>query len=252
MKALQRQGQAMLCALALLTIFPIPARWFKTPVAARVESDSLLYYPLAGLLIGLMLFISQNLLLVFPLQLTAVLMLLLWILMTGALHLDGLADTADAWLGGHGDREKTLRILKDTYIGVAGVVAIVMLLLIKLLALQAIPADRMLLLCAIPVLSRTALMVLFLTTPYVRESGMAHGLTQKIAVIPAWTVVTAIVVICSYVFALQGMLMLATLAVGFVGLRFLFMQRLAGTTGDTAGAMVEILEALALLALAAV
>ncbi len=50
----------------------------------------------------------------------AVLVLAVWVGLTGALHLDGLADSADAWLGGYGDRARTLAIMKDPYCGPAG------------------------------------------------------------------------------------------------------------------------------------
>ena len=58
-----------------------------------------------------------------------------WVLLTGGLHLDGLADSADAWLGGLGDMEKTHRILKDPLVGAAGVIALISILLLKFVSL---------------------------------------------------------------------------------------------------------------------
>lgn len=68
---------------------------------------NLYFYPLVGLLIGLILFGLSILLVKVPIILVATIILVIWIWLTGGLHLDGLADTADAWVGGFGDRERT-------------------------------------------------------------------------------------------------------------------------------------------------
>ena len=67
--------------------------------------------------------------------LQAALLLALWVALTGALHLDGLADSADAWLGGFGDPARTLEIMKDPRSGPVAVVVLVLLLLLKFSAL---------------------------------------------------------------------------------------------------------------------
>ena len=63
-------------------------------------------------------------------------LLAVWVLLTGALHLDGVADCADAWVGGFGDREKTFQILKDPRSGPIAVVVLVLVLLVKWAALE--------------------------------------------------------------------------------------------------------------------
>ncbi len=82
------------------------------PTAAQ-NAQSLLFYPLVGLLIGAALWGMAHLLQFLPLVLSSSLILVLWIWLTGGLHLDGLADTADAWVGGFGDPERSLNIMKD-------------------------------------------------------------------------------------------------------------------------------------------
>ena len=64
------------------------------------------------------------------------------IALTGGLHLDGLADSADAWVGGFGDRARTLEIMKDPRSGPAGVTAIVSLLLLKCAALASLSVEN--------------------------------------------------------------------------------------------------------------
>ncbi|PWQ89005.1 adenosylcobinamide-GDP ribazoletransferase, partial [Enterococcus faecium] len=88
-----------------------------------------------GLLFGLLLWLASHLLQGTPSPLHAALLLTLWVLLSGALHLDGLADSADAWLGGFGDRERTLRIMKDPRSGPIAVVTLVLVLLLKFCAL---------------------------------------------------------------------------------------------------------------------
>lgn len=97
-------------ALQFLSSLPVSLPGMPEP---RELGRSLLFYPLVGLLFGLLLWLASLLLQGTPAPLHAALLLTLWVLLSGALHLDGLADSADAWLGGFGDRERTLQIMKD-------------------------------------------------------------------------------------------------------------------------------------------
>jgi hypothetical protein len=103
----------------------------------------------------------------------AALVLAVWVLLTGGLHLDGLADTADAWIGGQGDRDRTLAIMKDPRSGPMAVVIIVLVLLSKFAALQVLLAgDARTVLLLTPMLGRTVIVLLLITTPYVRPEGL--------------------------------------------------------------------------------
>src|SRR5215831_21347953 len=94
-----------LIALQFLTCLPIR---LQSPPAGRELGLSLLWYPAVGLLLGVLLWIAATLVRPISPALAAALILTLWVACTGALHLDGLADTADAWVGGRSDRERTL------------------------------------------------------------------------------------------------------------------------------------------------
>lgn len=98
--------------IALQFLSSLPVRLPGMPAAEQM-GRSLLFYPVVGLLFGVLLWAFDSLLAASPLLLHAALLLTLWVLLSGALHLDGLADSADAWLGGFGDRERTLTIMKD-------------------------------------------------------------------------------------------------------------------------------------------
>ncbi|HCJ29476.1 MAG TPA: adenosylcobinamide-GDP ribazoletransferase, partial [Pseudomonas sp.] len=99
--------QPLLIALQFLTCLPVRLDGKPEPRAIGV---SLLYYPVVGLLMGGMLVVLGMALHDTAPALRAALVLAAWVAITGALHLDGLADSADAWLGGFGDRERTLAI----------------------------------------------------------------------------------------------------------------------------------------------
>ncbi|WP_372867942.1 adenosylcobinamide-GDP ribazoletransferase, partial [Pseudomonas sp.] len=123
---------ALLIALQFLTRLPV--RLAAMP-SAQETGRSLLWYPVVGLLIGLLLLGVHYLLGDAPALLQAALLLVIWVGLSGGLHLDGLADSADAWAGGFGDRERTLAIMKDPRSGPMAVVVLVLLLLLKFVAL---------------------------------------------------------------------------------------------------------------------
>ncbi|WP_085675356.1 MULTISPECIES: adenosylcobinamide-GDP ribazoletransferase [unclassified Pseudomonas] len=236
--------------IALQFLSSLPVRLPGMP-APREMGRSLLCYPLVGVLFGLLLWGASHLLQSVPAPLHAALLLALWVLLSGALHLDGLADSADAWLGGFGDRERTLQIMKDPRSGPIAVVTLVLVLLLKFCALWVLVEQEagMALLLA-PVVGRAAMLGLFLATPYVRRGGLGQALAEHLPRRAARWVLLISVLVCLLLGGMRAVLpMLVAFAV-FIGLRRLMCKRLGGTTGDTAGAMLEILELTVLLGLA--
>ena len=225
-------------ALSFLTRIPVPNLGpLEPPDFARAA----LFYPVVGAVIGVILCIPLLLFPHAPPLLLAAILTVIWAMVTGGLHLDGLADSADAWLGGFGDPAKTHRILKDPLVGAAGVIALVGVLLLKFAALVAVleNAAWWLILIA-PVIGRILILLLFLTTPYVRAEGLASAVTAHLPRTAAiWIVAGGLLL----GFAVSGSGLIAVL-LGFWLLRRLMLQRLQGCTGDTAGATVEIGEML--------
>lgn len=233
-----------LIALQFLTCFPIHLR---KPPSERDIGRSALYYPLVGLLIGFLLVGLDALLEHAADPLRAALLLAAWVLVTGALHLDGLADSADALVAGRGDRERTLMVLKDPYCGPMGATALVVILLVKYSALIAIlEAGASVALATVPVLARAALPLLFLTTPYVRPQGLGSPLAAHLPSKPAVAVIAASAAAAVAVAGMPGIGALMVSAALFLFLRALLIRRIGGTTGDTAGALVELTETVAL------
>lgn len=239
---------AFLIALQFLTRLPISLPGMPAPAAV---GRSLLSYPLVGLLLGAVLLSAQWVLQGKAPALQAALVLILWVGLTGGLHLDGLADSADAWAGGFGDRERTLTIMQDPRSGPIAVVVLVLLLLLKFAALLTLlQADQPLALLLAPWIARGLLPLLFLSTPYVRSGGLGALLATHLprAELPWWLAGHALLLILLSGWA--GLLALLAALLVFACLRRLMCQRLGGTTGDTAGALVELAEAAVLLLLA--
>lgn len=235
----------LLIALQFLTRLPVTLWRLPEP---HEQGRSLLWYPLVGLLLGGLLWLAGWLLQgqVEPLLLAA-LLLALWVWLSGGLHLDGLADTADAWVGGYGDRERTLRIMKDPACGPVGVITLVLLLLLKWAALHALLQQQMLsALLLAPWLGRCSLPLLFALTPYVRPAGLGSALAEHLprAELP-W--VLGLHVLLMLLFGWPVLLLLGSLLLAFWYVRRQLLARLGGTTGDSAGALLEIIELLVLL-----
>lgn len=232
--------KAFSLALQFLTILP---NWAPREFDARVQGLSLFWYPAVGLLLGLLLALAIELLPV-PFYVQAAVVVALWVVLTGGLHLDGLADCADAWVGGLGDTERTLVLLKDPLVGSMGVLALVLLLLVKVAALAAIiESTGASALWVVPFVARAALLVLFLSTRYVRPGGLGEVLMEHFSRTAAQRCLAVCVLLLFLVLPFsQWLLMLVVTGVIVFLVRRATLRRLEGFTGDVAGAQVELVE----------
>ncbi len=233
-------------ALQFLTRLP-------TPQVEMNDSDlgrSSLYYPLVGFIIGVILWVISLLLVEQSNMLSAIIILTVWVLLSGGLHLDGLSDSADGWLGGTGNREKILHIMKDSHAGPAAIVAIFLVLLAKFAGLSVLLShEATFMLIIIPILGRTSILLLFLTTPYARQGGIGETMSQHLPRKSAhviWITVITILLLTG----IPGFITCFWIIVAGYLLRRLMLRQIGGTTGDTAGAMIEIIETIALISIA--
>lgn len=237
----------LLIAVQFLTRLPVRLPGMPAP---EQVGRSLLWYPLVGLLLGALLLAAQALLSQQPAVLQAALLLTLWVALSGGLHLDGLADTADAWVGGYGDRERTLAIMKDPRSGPIAVVMLVLLLLLKFAALLVLlQAGQTLALLLAPWLGRSALPLLLRSTAYVRPGGLGAQLAEHLPRRELPRVLGLHLALLALT-GLSGLWALLAAVLVFVLWRRALLARLQGTTGDTAGALVELTEVAVLLVLA--
>lgn len=237
-------------ALAFLTRLPVPAI-DHDPVAV---GRSLAWYPLVGALIGTLLAGATALLdacLAAAPGVTAVLIVAFWAWLTGGLHLDGLADTADAAAAG-GDRARRLAVLQDPRTGPAGVVAVVLVLLAKYAALaHLLPAGgAMIALVIAPVIGRSVVVAAFMSTPYVRAGGLGEALARhhdrRACLAGLALAMIGLGVLTGLPVALILVLSNAALLLYW---RWKASRDFGGFTGDLAGALVERAETLSLICL---
>ncbi|UOA27908.1 adenosylcobinamide-GDP ribazoletransferase [Pseudosulfitobacter sp. DSM 107133] len=236
----------VIVALVLLTRLPLP----QAPrVAFARQAQAVWAFPLAGLAVALVAAVVGWICMAMglPVPVTAGLMLATLVVTTGAMHEDGLADTADGLWGGF-DVARRLEIMKDSHIGTYGVLALGLGVGLRWMALSATLAVGVGPMVAAAVLSRGLLPALMAWMPHARRTGLSHQVGR-----PSQGVALAalgIAVLMARVVAGWGAiwaLVLAMLAVGAVGA--LARAKIGGQTGDILGAAQQVAELVILLAL---
>lgn len=241
---------SLILMIQFMTRYPVPG---AIPFSAEYFVQGMKWMPVVGLLVGLP--AALVMLLAPPFLgagLSAFAAVFLLILVTGALHLDGIGDTADGLFSCR-SREEMLLIMRDSTLGVNGVTAIVLTILLKYLLLAALPAATAAsALLAAPLAARMALTWHAATASYARaESGLGEfvnrvGLSQA-----AHASLIALVLLVPVLFFLQmswplSLLLLIAILASTILIAVLFARSLTkkvgGITGDTIGATIELCE----------
>ncbi len=231
-------------AQTFLTRIPTPK---ISDISEKELSYSILYYPVIGFIIGLFLLLFTYLFTSFvgdnAFSVVAAIVVALWVLITGALHLDGLADTADGFLGGGVSTEKTLKIMKDPVSGPAGIASILLVLLLKYTAILAILAGDLSLwaLLFAPMVARALAIGLLTYSPVSQDTGLAFDL--KKVNFPE-LVATILLLVAIVIFFVTNLYVLIALSLLVYAIRHWAIARLQGVTGDILGLVIEITEAL--------
>ncbi len=228
-------------------------------VSWRAEEDAhqfnkcLIFFPLIGALIGVVGYLGSNLaLLFFPQPVVAVLAIIYLAFISGFLHLDGLADSADGLLSSR-PREDCLNIMRDSRTGAMGVIAVVCVILAKYSALNSMnPQVLCMAIFFMPLAGRSAILFTMARLPYARKEGGLGGLfysdSSKNAALAAFILLVFLFVLLTpsrFFFS-----MIAILAINYVFGRWC-RKRLNGATGDTLGAVCELTETITALAFTA-
>jgi len=219
-------------AIQLLTRLPLPR-------VAASEADfarAIRWFPAAGLVVGLAVAAAAMLGMQAGPRIGALCALTAWIAITGALHLDGLADIADAAGAAHADPDRLYAVLRDPHVGSFGAVAIGLQLLAKLVLVERALADGLIAaLLVVPCVARIGPLCWTLWLPPLHEglasrfrAGIAlpHLIAWMLALLPALWLFPALAA--------------APLLIGGWGL-FLG-RRIGGISGDGHGAGIEIVE----------
>ena len=232
--------KSFILMLSFFTRLPVP----------YVEYEEKLYIkgiktiPFVGIVLGLILYAVSFVNLWFDPEVTAVVLLMTYIFMTGGLHLDGLADTCDGVFSGR-ERERMLEIMKDSRIGSFGVLAMLFFFVFYAVMYQFLPREALLIL---PVIGKSAPLISASLADYARPSGMGQLLVDNIkAPEVAAAVALPLVVSAATVVAGQGLepvIVYAAAAViaelSVVLLTRWLKKKLGGITGDTHGMVCEV------------
>jgi adenosylcobinamide-GDP ribazoletransferase len=233
-----------LIALQFLTIFPVK---IKSEIKDRDFGASLLYFPLVGLLIGLLLAGSVFLFSFLPVLFKSTLILILSIIITGGIHLDGFADTCDG-LYGLRPKEKILEIMRDSRIGVMAVVGLVTLLLLKFSLIASLRNEVLWkALIVMAVFSRWTQGLACSNSAYARKEGKAKYFIEYASKRDVF--IGGLFSLALFVLLMQikgTILFLVSAPVIFLFLQYI-KKKIGGMTGDTIGAISEVAEVLILL-----
>ena len=232
----------LLAAFQFLTTFPAI---IKRAFTAQELGRSVGYFPIVGLALGGLLYgLGSSLQLIFPTQVVAILILTIWLLLTRALHFDGFLDSCDGLFGGFSP-ERRLEIMRDSRVGAFGVAGGGLLLLAKYVAIISLPNYIGLLLA--PVLGRWALSLAIFAYPYAREKGLGHDMKNNVRW-PQVILATLTSILAAWLFARWSGLIALVISsiVIWLGAAFI-LRRIPGLTGDSYGALCEMVELAVLL-----
>ncbi|MDH4318902.1 MAG: adenosylcobinamide-GDP ribazoletransferase [Desulfobulbaceae bacterium] len=233
---------SLLTAFRFLTVIPLPG---AQESGEENFSRSLLFFPLVGSVLGLLSAATAWLLqdVVGPLPLAVVLVGLLAGL-SGALHLDGLADTADGFFSSR-PRERILEIMRDSRIGAMGVIGLVLVLLLKISSLASLePAMARRAVFLMPLAGRCVILIMMALLPYARSEGGLGSLFYGSSVrFKALAGLFFLVAAAWLVGSVGGLVAVAAGLLVAVLFCFYCRKKIGGATGDTLGAVCELTEA---------
>lgn len=235
-------------ALSFLTVLPVRIKGADhSDVAA-----SMAWFPAVGLMMGIAYAVEDRALaLLFNRTLRSALVVLSMVALSGAVHLDGLADTADA-LGAGRNRERALEILRDSRIGAFGTLALFFDLGLKVVALADVSGrTRFAMLILAPMLARWALVGVSYEIDYLRSNGAGSSMLgrldkRNLTIASILTILPLIVIHWSRLLIAYALTVVVTFA-----MRSFYRRWLGGVTGDLIGACGEIVEVLVMLTMAA-
>ncbi|WP_243370355.1 adenosylcobinamide-GDP ribazoletransferase [Geotalea sp. SG265] len=237
-------------ALQFLAIVPLP-------FSCRCEEDdlgkSMALFPLAGLTLGLLLAGCDYLLAsALPRPVADLLLVVILTAVTGALHLDGLADVCDG-LAARGGRERFLAVMKDSRVGAVGVVGLVLALLLKYQALLAVtPGWKREALLLFPMVARYSQVQLTVGSKRARQDGLGSLFIGGAGQLQFAAAALATMTAAGLLLGLPGIGCVALCALFTLAAKAWFHGKLGGITGDVIGCVSELNEILCLLALIAI
>ena len=225
-----------LAAIQFLTLLPV-----KRNFSAEQVGRSSLFFPLVGLLIGLILAgLNWGLSFLLPAAVVNVLLVFMLAVLSGGLHLDGLADTLDS-MAGHRTPDERLSIMKDSRIGGFGAIGLVFVILVEYVTLNNLPGSiKLPVLILAPVISRWTMVNAIYFYPYARPSGLGKAYKEAVKVHHFILATLISLALSAVLVRWAGLIIMAGAWLTATLMAWYFKNRLRGLTGDTYGAINEI------------
>ncbi len=229
---------APLVAVSFLSVIPV---WQPRPLPPTAFPRAVGLFPLVGAALGAIAAGADALLrLVLPLEVASALDLAALALLTGGLHLDGLADAADGLLGPL-ERARRLEVMREGSVGAFGTAAIALALLVEFASLAQLPGPiRASALVATLALSRLAVSLALAAFPYARPAGSGRAFKTGLAPSDVLLAIGLAAAVASALLDLRGLALLVVSAAVALALGAFARERLGGLTGDIYGAVAEV------------
>ena len=237
--------KSFLTALQFLTSLPIK---IKGEVSDRDLAGSMAWFPAIGLLIGCVLALSYNILiLILPHAVACAFIMIINVVVSGGLHIDGFIDTFDAIASG-ADRKRMLEIMREGRPGAIGIASAILLFIAKYSLLVSLPKGTVeVSLIAMAVLSRGSFVASSAFYPYARQGEglgekFARRITKKDIAISAATLLAVLAAILR----MKILIFIPAACCAILVFDGYFLRKFGGITGDTMGALGEIMEVISL------
>jgi adenosylcobinamide-GDP ribazoletransferase len=229
-------------AFGLMTTLPLklPEDWSQGD-----SGRAAVWYPLVGLVIGALTWLTwQGAILLFPSLVAGIITLVVWVALTGGLHLDGLADCCDG-LFVSASAERRLEIMKDPHVGAFGAIGLILVLLLKGAALSALTPRTSSGILLAASLARWCILPAGLF-PLARSGGMGADFSSGLQ--RSFIYMSGVLPIAlAFLLQLQGIIALLVGAIAMLSVLRLANSRIGGVTGDVFGMIVEVVETVVLL-----
>ena len=248
MKYIKNFFEQFIILIQFMTRIPIP---LKISYSEKKLGKSIKFFPLVGLIIGLILYFTNFLITVYLKNIfynktiTAIFFIILEILIVGIIHIDGLADTFDG-LFSYAKKEKMLEIMKDSRIGTNGTVVLILYFITKTVLISEIITINPKYLIIFPIIARLSTPVNAGFSNYARKSGMSNAIISENGIFEAIFSLALSIILVFYIIGIKGIVAIFIAFIFIIIFMLNVRKKIDGITGDTMGACLELTSILVL------
>ena len=248
MKYIKNFFEQFIILIQFMTRIPIP---LKISYSEKKFGKSIKFFPLVGLIIGLVLYFTNFLITVYfknifyNKTIIAIFLIILEILIVGIIHIDGLADTFDG-LFSYAKKEKMLEIMKDSRIGTNGAVVLILYFITKTVLISEIITTNPKYLIIFPIIARLSTPVNAGLSNYARKSGMSNAIISENGIFEAIFSLALSIILVFYIIDIKGIVAISIAFIFIIIFMLNVRKKIDGITGDTMGACLELTSILVL------